>query len=43
MAYIRGYPPGIGIHPKGHIVTPTLTYELSFFIIIFLFYYFRER
>ena len=32
MAYIRGYPPpGIRIHRKGHIVTLTLTYELSFF------------
>ena len=37
MAYIRGYPPpGIGIHPKGLIVTLILTYELSFF---FKFYF----
>ena len=37
MAYIRGYPPpGIGIHPKGLIVTLILTYELSlFFLILF--------
>ena len=38
MAYMRGSPPppGIGIHPKGLIVTLTLTYELSFF---FKFYF----
>ena len=37
MAYIRGYPPppGIGIHAKGHIVTLTLTYELTFLLLLF--------
>ena len=42
MAYIRGYPAGIGIHPKGLIVTLTLTYELSFFFLFSSFITFRN-